>query len=214
MREPRLYFYKMIADNGGAPCIQDKQLSLAICKPMIRSTAKIGDIIFGFAGNSLYHDNVLIYVAVVTEKLCDGAYYTEKSYSNRPDCIYERPNKKTYTLKRNAAFHIQADDRRDIGIAPYFKRANVLISSDFRYFGDQKNPEYKSSYPAIAKSIKKLMKGHRVNHSIRLRNELLTLKNDTWATCNQNVTNLRVIRDNPGSCTPITEKSGSGCGVC
>lgn len=33
---PKIYFYKLTADNGGAPCVQDGLLSLAICKPMIR----------------------------------------------------------------------------------------------------------------------------------------------------------------------------------
>lgn len=50
---PRIYFYKLVADNGGAPCVENGLLSLAICKPMIRKTAKEGDLILGFAGNSL-----------------------------------------------------------------------------------------------------------------------------------------------------------------
>jgi Nucleotide modification associated domain 2 len=41
------YFYKLTADNGGAPCVRYGLLSLAICKPMIRKTAKEGDLIFG-----------------------------------------------------------------------------------------------------------------------------------------------------------------------
>jgi hypothetical protein len=31
----RIYFYKLTADNGGAPCVEDGLLSLAICKPAI-----------------------------------------------------------------------------------------------------------------------------------------------------------------------------------
>jgi hypothetical protein len=33
-------FYKLTADNGGAPCVRYGLLSLAICKPMIRKTAR------------------------------------------------------------------------------------------------------------------------------------------------------------------------------
>ena len=65
----RIYFYKMTTDNGGAPHVSDKLLSLAICKPMIRSTAKPGNLILGFAANSMNADNGLIYVAQVSEKL-------------------------------------------------------------------------------------------------------------------------------------------------
>jgi Nucleotide modification associated domain 2 len=46
-----IYFYKLTADNGGAPCVRHGLLSLAICKPMIRKTAEEGDLTFGFAAN-------------------------------------------------------------------------------------------------------------------------------------------------------------------
>jgi hypothetical protein len=71
----KIYFYKLIADNGGAPCVTNDLLSLAICKPMTRKTAEIGDLIFGFAANSLNPDNRLIYVSRVTDKRCDGKYF-------------------------------------------------------------------------------------------------------------------------------------------
>lgn len=67
---PSIYFYKLTVDDGGAPCVEKGLLSLAICKPMIRSSAQIGDIIVGFAANSLHSDNRLIYIAEVTDKLC------------------------------------------------------------------------------------------------------------------------------------------------
>lgn len=66
---PRFFFYKLTVDNDGAPCVVDGLLSLAICKPMIRRTAFPGDLIFGFAANSLHADNRLIYIARVTEKI-------------------------------------------------------------------------------------------------------------------------------------------------
>ncbi|WP_226854947.1 hypothetical protein [Acidithiobacillus ferriphilus] len=33
--------YKLICDNGGAPCIFRNLLSLSICKPHIRTSAKM-----------------------------------------------------------------------------------------------------------------------------------------------------------------------------
>ena len=59
----KVYIYKMTVDDGGAPCVSDGILSLAICKPAIRSTAKHENIILGFAGNRLYENNCLIYAA-------------------------------------------------------------------------------------------------------------------------------------------------------
>lgn len=76
--------------NGGAPCVQDRLLSLAICKPMIRSTAEPEeDLIFGFAANSLHCDNRLIYIARIEEKVRNGDYYREKRFADRGDRVYE-----------------------------------------------------------------------------------------------------------------------------
>lgn len=38
----KVYLYKMIADDGGAPCVANELLSLAICKPIIRAVAEPG----------------------------------------------------------------------------------------------------------------------------------------------------------------------------
>ena len=90
MEETKIYFYKMIVDNGGAPCVQDGLLSLAICKPQIRSTIDTNDFIIGFGSNVL--DNKLIYIAKITDKLLDGEYYKqEKYYHNR--IAYKRGEK-------------------------------------------------------------------------------------------------------------------------
>ena len=55
-REPDIYIYKMVADNGGAPCVAAGLLSLAICKPMIRKSAAKGSLIFGFGGKAYLPD--------------------------------------------------------------------------------------------------------------------------------------------------------------
>jgi hypothetical protein len=65
--EPDIYVYKMVADNGGAPCVFRNLLSLAICKPKIRKSAKKGALIFGFGGKD--YQERLIYIAHVTSKL-------------------------------------------------------------------------------------------------------------------------------------------------
>ena len=53
-RMSKIYIYKMTVDDGGAPCLRDGILSLAICKPAIRSAAEPGSLVLGFAGNELY----------------------------------------------------------------------------------------------------------------------------------------------------------------
>src|SRR5688500_181495 len=88
--KPTIYVYKVVVDNGGAPCVSAGVLSLAICKPKIRKTARKGSLIFGFGGKE--YQERLIYVARVTEKLEGEDYYRNRKYARRPDSIYRTEN--------------------------------------------------------------------------------------------------------------------------
>lgn len=176
MKEPnRIYFYKMTSDSGGAPCVHGKILSLAICKPDIRRTARVDDLIFGFGGEDL--GGRLIYAAFVTEK-CYKDYYVKRKYKTRPDCIYHKMNGKA-AIKKNARYHSTGDQlEKDIG--KNFKKAYVLLSSDFRYFGSKGNTNYRKQCKALKKALHRLTQGHRVNHGRKLRDELLLLAERLW----------------------------------
>ena len=159
----RIYFYKLTADSGGAPCVQRGLLSLAICKPMIRSSARCGDFIFGFAAKSLRpSDNRLIYAARVTRKLYNEEYYKDSRYARRGDCIY-RFRSGRFTWRRGAQYHGPKDLVHDLGDYPKYPRANVLLSTDFRYFGKAASDKYKSKFPRVRKAVESLGRGQRVS---------------------------------------------------
>lgn len=197
----RFYFYKLTADNNGAPCLDKngRLLSLAICKPTIRSTAKPEDLIFGFAAKSLHADNRLLYIARITAKESNGDYYTKAEFSQREDCIYERRGGSF--AWRESAFHHSHDDLiHDIGTHPDYIKANVLLSHDFRYFGKNGSAEYKNRYPLIKDAIENLGIGHRVNHGEQLKTELQELKHWAWRRTRQD---------------EVGEQSSGGCrGIC
>jgi hypothetical protein len=173
---PDIYVYKLVTDNGGAPCVFRRRLSLAICKPKIRRSAQPGSLIFGFGAK--HHGERLIYVAEVSDNLPDGAYYRNPKCDRRPDCIYKDIGGKA-VRKRSARYHSATDERRrDTGSR--FERANVLLSDDFRYLGNKGTADYKLKYPSIKACIERLRRGHRRNHSARLRYELLQLKKEIW----------------------------------
>ena len=174
---PKIYFYKLRVDNGGAPCIQYGLLSLAICKPMIRCTACRDDLIFGFAADSLHQDNRLIYVAVVTEKIPNGDYFKNERFADRADCVYEWRDGR-FGWRNDAVYHGPKDLAHDLGKPPDYPRANVLLSTDFRYFGANGSAEYKLRYPLIKKAVEDLGRGHRVRHEERLREEFWNLKHE------------------------------------
>ena len=177
-RESDIYIYKMVVDNGGAPCVTAKLLTLAICKPMIRKSAKIGSLIFGFGGKGKNYDERLIYIACVTQKLKKGQYYQEREYAKRRDCIYRRENG-VAVRKKAARYHSDSDHRKkDVGL--HFENAFVLLSDDFRYFSGKGTTKYKERFQNIRKLIEGLKQGHRRYLSAQLRIELLALKTEIW----------------------------------
>ena len=176
---PKVYFYKLTGDNGGAPCVASKLLTLAICKPMMRRKAEIGDLIFGFAANSLHKDNRLIYVACMTGKLCDGEYYKDSEYAKRSDCIYTFEAGR-YFWKNGSVHHCSEDLEHDLGTYPDYPNANVLLSTDFRYFGKAASANYRTEFPLVYQAVRHLGRGHRVWHTLALHAELLRLKDWVW----------------------------------
>jgi hypothetical protein len=165
--------------NGGAPCVENGLLSLAICKPMIRSTAQVDDLIFGFAATSLSNDNQLIYVARVTKKLCDGEYYKRRRYAQRGDCIYKYKAGR-FEWKIGSLHHGPKDIAHDMGRFPKYSRANVLLSADFRYFGKVGNDGYKAKFPRVWGAVKRLGRGHSNYHARAVRDELFRMKHWIW----------------------------------
>jgi hypothetical protein len=146
---------------------------------MIRRKAEIGDLIFGFAANSLSKDNRLIYVACVTGKLSDGNYYKDSEYAKRSDCIYQFEAGR-YFWKSGAVHHCSEDLEHDLGMYPDYPNANVLLSTDFRYFGKAASANYRTEFPLVYQAIKHLGRGHRVWHTPALHDELLLLKDWVW----------------------------------
>jgi len=175
----RIYFYKLTADSGGAPCVERGLLSLAICKPIIRKKANEGDLIFGFAASSLHLDNRLIYIARVTKVARNGEYFTSRKYARRGDCIYALDATR-FVWRSGALHHGPKDMVHDLGRPPDYPRANVLLSEDFRYFGKAGGDDYKRRFPRVKYAVEHLGQGFRVHHSQALRQELLHMASWVW----------------------------------
>ena len=154
---PKTFVYKLKTDNGGAPCTTRDLLTLAICKPAIRSAANVGDWIFGF-GDNVGLENRLIYIAEVNGKLTGSAYYLADLFSARSDCIYKRDNEGHLVRRRGAAFHTESDKRHDVGDFPNYRRANVVLSTNFRYFGHRASPAIPEE---LREFVHRMGQGHR-----------------------------------------------------
>jgi hypothetical protein len=204
-RARKYYLYKLIVDNGGAPCVKNGLLSLAICKPAIRRTAEKGDIIIGFAANSVYPDNRVIYIAQVTKKL-DGKKYYSQHYADRPDCIYLW-NSGNFSYRRRAKYHSKRDLMHDLGRPLKFPSAQVLLSRKFRYFGEKGCRSFHGRFPHIGAKIRSLARGHRAinlpddlwRELARFSSQLLKRKSGYSRTPVPNVRSTACLRTDGGS---------------
>lgn len=181
MSNQRIYVYKCVVDDGGAPCIDNALLTLTICKPYIRSTAGEGDLIFAFGSNNEEPANRLVYIAEVSKRLKDGKYFEQDEFKKRGDCIYERLRNGRLKLRSEARFHDDSKARAsDLGKGPDYPKANALIAEDFRYFGGNGTDAWKSHAMKLKELVEGLGQGHRVNYSSELKAELDALKKRIW----------------------------------
>ena len=175
----RHYVYKVMYDSGGAPCVHDGALTLAICKPQIRRTARVGDWVYGFGGNRQQPANRLIFVGRVDERISDGDYYRLGEFADRPDAIYAWTSDGQLRVKPNAAFHVDVSNhlrQKDIGRHPDYENANVLYSEHFRYFGHQANDDWKAGREGLARAVVNLGQGHLVRHEGGVQRDLDSLR--------------------------------------
>lgn len=183
------YFYRMTTDNGGAPCVKDGVWSLAICKPRIRRSANNGDVVIGFAGNSIDAKNGAIHVARIEKRLPSGEYYLDPDYEGRPDRIYEWLANGWRHIA-NSAYHGAGDLEHDIGA--HGERGFVLISREFRYFGSkhrERNQPFLVDwlrFPNLRRILSNLTQGERVHHEPEVRGELDLLIAEIFSTTDPN----------------------------
>lgn len=168
-RTNAIFVYKLTTDNGGAPCVYRRVLSLCICKPRIRQQAEVGDWIIGLGAKGAPEMNGrLIYIAKVTRKLSEGDYYQDIVYKNRPDCIYEKV-KGEFRWREGSHYHSPDDLVHDLGTSTEYGRAVSLVSNEFVYFGNNASP----SIDPIQQIYDQLPRDYKVNHDTQVQGALL-----------------------------------------
>lgn len=133
----KIYRYVVQYDGGSAPNPCDGYCSLAICKPAIRRTAKIGDWLIGLRSGMNDH---LIYAMKVEEILPLGNFWEDRRFkSRRPDFsllsdnIY-RPDGAGSLNQVHNYVHDDGNVLRDRS------GKNVLLSERYWYFGRKSPP--------------------------------------------------------------------------
>lgn len=141
----KAYSYIVARDYGFAPNPFYGVLTLATCKPGIRKTASVGDLIIGCSDKA--HGNKLIYVALVSEVLTFDQYWNDLRFAKKKpvmngslkklygDNIYHHDANGNWMQEDS---HHANDDgtinehnlKRDTG-----QTDKVLVSKEFIYLG-------------------------------------------------------------------------------
>ena len=175
-----LFSYVLRYDDGAAPNPFWGTCTLAICKPVIRRKAEVGDWIVGTGSKNSPIGDIsaqMVYAMKVTEKLsmsqydtfC-GAHLARKipewltgNFKGRMgDCIYDYANGEPPTLRDSV--HKELNRTRDL------RGKFVLLSTEFYYFGDKPVP-----LPPELIAIVKRNQGHK-----RVESESLVKSFEAW----------------------------------
>lgn len=143
----RLFSYCLRYDDGAAPNPFWELCTLAICKPVIRRVAKIGDWVIGLGSTQSPIGNIadcVVYAMKVTDKMTLQKYdefcrfhsphkipkWDSEIFKYRVgDCIYDYSQGEPPVLRPGV--HDISNKKGDLG------GVNVLISQHFYYFGEK-----------------------------------------------------------------------------
>ena len=163
----RIYRYVVRYDCGTAPRPYGGLCSLAICKPMIRRNAAVGDWIIGFRSQ---RPGEVVYVMQISERLPLGNYWSDPRFANRrpraspiPDNFYRATDAGSLVQVRNS-IHGPTEAAKDI------RGRHALLGRRFWYFGVNSVP-----LPNELMHLVHATQGHAV-HKARRPNDVANLR--------------------------------------
>lgn len=146
----RIFRYILQNDTGMAPCIDDRRLTLATCKPRIRASAKPGDWVLGFYPRP-FERGMVAWAGRIARKAEIGDY--EREFRGRSDAVYRLKADGSFKRLR-PDYHPGANEIRKDLSAP----ALLFDKNASWYFGDP--PQ---SLPGPLMHLAAAGQGHRVN---------------------------------------------------
>jgi Nucleotide modification associated domain 2 len=180
---PRLYTYCIPFDDGAAPNPYWGVCTLAICKPVVRRTAKEGDWIVGTGSKKTLTGNnfsgCVVYAMEVTKVLLMEDYdaWTKTELPEKiPDVSNRDPRRRVgdsiYDFshdspKQRKGVHEEGNRITDLG------GKNVLLSRNIFYFGNKPEPLPPKLAPIIHQT-----QGHKVDVNQKYLGDFLDWLNE------------------------------------
>jgi hypothetical protein len=131
----KAYSYVIATDAGSAPNFEPPAATLAVCKPKIRKSAHVGDLVVAFAGRRLGPEpHAVRWAGVVSEKLLFSEYWNDDRFEGKkpraslvPDNIYRLVHGRLIQVPNST--HPPAATEKDIS------GMYVLVLDPAWYFG-------------------------------------------------------------------------------
>jgi Nucleotide modification associated domain 2/Herpesvirus immediate early protein len=170
------FIYIQTVDTGLAPCVHNGIWSLALCKPTIRRTAKIGDVVI--AVTPVGDEHRLSSWAKITSRISTEIFSSHHS-KNLPDNIYEMLPNGRFARRKGVKHNLhdkKADLQHDLGKDG--KNAWVLISKDFFAFGNRaiKLMKWTHDLVYLRQEVTKLGRPIRKNFNQNVERDLKKLR--------------------------------------
>jgi hypothetical protein len=148
-----VFVYRMVHDDGAAPCHENDLSTLAICKADIRNAAQPGDIIIGVVSSTLAkasvvpklhtaQEHAIVYIATVDSRMTMQEYCT--MYSDRADAIYEYSS--GAAVQKHNPYHDYKNKQSDL-------RAGVLKLKDAKRCIDTQSTEFTVVTSELMKTV-------------------------------------------------------------
>jgi hypothetical protein len=172
-RERKIFSYKMIFKNHSAPTVQFSPegrllLSLALCKPQIRTQAQVGDIIFGFGSKKCNNNGELVYACQVSEIVEAPYYYVLDKYQYRRDCVYRIVDNKVFHVDGyvnnypilTSVENVLNQFPHSVNFGKKYKKSRVILSDNFTtFFQDGSSNKLMEMFPLVKEYISKRGRG-------------------------------------------------------
>jgi hypothetical protein len=142
---PKVFSYKLVRDYGFAPNPFHGICTLGTCKPQIRGSAQVGDIIVGCGSSALHLEGRVIFAMRVTRKLSFQEYWEDDAFRiKRPnlhssksmafgDNIYHRIGESW--CQEDSHHSLEGGQLNHANLVRDTNSDNVLVGEDFVYWG-------------------------------------------------------------------------------
>ena len=90
----RVHTYVIATDAGSAPNYDPPFTTLAVCKPIIRRKASVGDLVLAFAGKPVnpHEPHTVVWAGIVAEKLTFADYWNDPRFQGKKPDRCQRPD--------------------------------------------------------------------------------------------------------------------------